>query len=138
MKLIVLDRLIALKSNSQNEKVLQDLVMDILRVLSSPDLEVRKKTLALALDLISSRNVEEMVMFLRKEIGKTTNVTDQEGTERYRQLLVRTLHTATIRFPDVANTIIPVLMEFLGLLGYFRVTNKSFCPIHSFALFRRQ
>lgn len=39
---------------------IQDLVMDILRVLSSPDLEVRKKTLQLALDLVSSRNVEEV------------------------------------------------------------------------------
>ena len=42
------------------DDVLQDLVMDILRVLSSPDLEVRKKTLSLVLDLISSRNVEEV------------------------------------------------------------------------------
>lgn len=40
--------------------VTQDLVMDILRVLSTPDLEVRKKTLQLALDLVSSRNVEEV------------------------------------------------------------------------------
>lgn len=39
---------------------LQDLVMDILRVLGTPDLEVRKKTLQLALDLVSSRNVEEV------------------------------------------------------------------------------
>lgn len=34
--------------------------MDILRVLSTPDLEVRKKTLQLSLDLVSSRNVEEV------------------------------------------------------------------------------
>ena len=40
--------------------LIQDLVMDILRVLSTPDLEVRKKTLQLALDLVSSRNVEEV------------------------------------------------------------------------------
>jgi len=33
--------------------------MDILRVLSAPDLEVRKKTLNLALDLVTSRNIEE-------------------------------------------------------------------------------
>ncbi len=39
---------------------LQDLLMDILRVLSSPALEVRKKTLALVLDLVNSRNVEEV------------------------------------------------------------------------------
>lgn len=34
--------------------------MDILRVLAASDLEVRRKTLNLALDLISSRNVEEV------------------------------------------------------------------------------
>lgn len=38
--------------------------MDILRVLSTPDLEVRKKTLQLALDLVSSRNVEEVKYML--------------------------------------------------------------------------
>lgn len=37
--------------------------MDILRVLATPDLEVRKKTLQLALDLVSSRNVEEVRVF---------------------------------------------------------------------------
>lgn len=42
--------------------------MDILRALSSPDLEVREKTLNLALDLISSRNVEDLVKFLEKEV----------------------------------------------------------------------
>ena len=34
---------------------LQELVMDILRVLSSPDLEVRRKTLGLAMELVTSR-----------------------------------------------------------------------------------
>ena len=34
--------------------------MDILRVLSAPDHEVRKKTLNLALDLVTSRMVEEV------------------------------------------------------------------------------
>lgn len=47
VKLIVLDRLIALRDHPAHERVLQDLVMDILRVLASPDLEVRKKALNL-------------------------------------------------------------------------------------------
>lgn len=34
--------------------------MDILRVLSSPDPEVRKKTLQLVLDLVTSRNIHEV------------------------------------------------------------------------------
>ena len=60
MKLIVLDRLMSLRGAASHERVLQELVMDILRVLSSPDLEVRKKTLALVLDLVTSRNIEEV------------------------------------------------------------------------------
>lgn len=113
VKLIVLDRLIALREHPSHERVLQELVMDILRVLSSPDLEVRKKTLALALDLVSSRNIEEMVLVLKKEVAKTHDV-EHEDTGKYRQLLVRTLHSCSIKFPDVASSIIPVLVEFLS------------------------
>lgn len=113
VKLIVLDRLIALREHPAHEKVLQELVMDILRVLSSPDLEVRKKTLALALDLVSSRNIEEMVLVLKKEVSKTHDA-EHEDTGKYRQLLVRTLHSCSIKFPDIAATVIPVLVEFLS------------------------
>ncbi|KAK4881223.1 hypothetical protein RN001_004542 [Aquatica leii] len=113
VKLIVLDRLIALKEHPAHERVLQDLVMDILRVLATPDLEVRNKTLGLALDLVSSRNIEEMVLVLKKEVSKTHDV-EHEDTGKYRQLLVRTLHSCCIKFSDVAATVIPVLAEFLS------------------------
>jgi coatomer subunit beta len=45
--------------------------MDILRVLSSPDMDVRKKALGIAMDMASGRNVEELVLFLKKELIKT-------------------------------------------------------------------
>lgn len=96
VKLIVLDRLIAIKENEQTERVMQDLVMDVLRVLAAPDIEVRRKTLNLAMDLVSSRNIEEMVLVLKKEIAKTHNV-EHEDTGKYRQLLVKTLHSCCIR-----------------------------------------
>lgn len=66
--MIVLDRLTALHENIPNEKVLQELLMDILRVLTATDYEVRNKILKLSLELVSSRNVNEMVMFLKKVI----------------------------------------------------------------------
>ncbi|GMR36407.1 hypothetical protein PMAYCL1PPCAC_06602, partial [Pristionchus mayeri] len=113
IKLIVLDRLIDLRQSTGGEKVLQELVMDIMRVLTAPGLEVRKKTLSLALELVSSRNVEDMVMFLKKEIAKSGDQ-NADDASKYRQELVRTLHTATIKFPDVAVSIVPVLMEFLS------------------------
>lgn len=105
--------MVGLREILPNDKVLQELVMDILRVLSTTDYEVRRKILQLALELVSSRNVHEMVMFLKKEIDKTNN-DQQEDIGRYRQQLVRTLHSATIKFPDVAQQIFPVLMEFLS------------------------
>lgn len=114
VKLIVLDRLVALKDNPSHEKVLRELVMDILRVLSSPDPEVRKKTLQLVLDLVTSRNIHEVVAVLKKEVTKTHNDSEHEDVGGYRQMLVRTLHTCSVKFPDVAVSIVPLLMEFLG------------------------
>ncbi len=64
VKLIVLDKIIALKEVPSHEKVLQELVMDILRVLASPDFEVRRKTLNLALDLVTSRTISKQTVFL--------------------------------------------------------------------------
>ncbi|XP_015605561.1 coatomer subunit beta [Cephus cinctus] len=113
VKLIVLDRLIAMKDSPAHERVLQDLVMDILRVLGSPALEVRTKTLALSMDLVTSRTIEEMVQLLKKEILRTAGG-EHEDAGRYRQLLVRTLHACSIKFPDVAATVIPVLTDFLS------------------------
>ncbi|XP_031562290.1 coatomer subunit beta-like [Actinia tenebrosa] len=114
VKLIVLDRLIKLKENPAHEKVLQELVMDILRVLGSPDPEVRKKTLQLVLDLVTSRNIHEVVAVLKKEVTKTHFESEHADIGTYRQMLVRTLHTCSVKFPDVANSIVPLLMEFLG------------------------
>ena len=44
VKLIVLDRLVALKEHPSHERVLQELVMDVLRILATPDLEVSRQS----------------------------------------------------------------------------------------------
>ena len=69
VKLIVLDRLETLRQ--KHEHVLDSLVMDILRVLSSPDLEVRRKAIRICLAMVTSRNVEEVVLFLKKQLQRT-------------------------------------------------------------------
>ena len=69
MKLIVLDRLEALRQ--KHEHVIDSLVMDILRVLSSPDLEVRRKAINISLAMVTSRNVEEVVLHLKKQLQRT-------------------------------------------------------------------
>ena len=45
--------------------------MDIMRVLVATDLQVRKKTLALVMDLLTNKNIHEAVLFLQKEVAKT-------------------------------------------------------------------
>eukprot|EP00055_Hartaetosiga_balthica_P018633 m.134969 g.134969 ORF g.134969 m.134969 type:complete len:950 (-) comp9794_c0_seq1:2904-5753(-) len=114
VKLIVLDKLVKLNDNPGNERVMQDLSMDILKILSAPDLTVRKKTISLAMQLVSSRNVHEIVMFLQKELAKTSSQEGYEKNAEYRQLLVRTLHQLGVKYPEVATTIVPQLMEFLS------------------------
>lgn len=88
--------------------------MDILRVLSSPDIEVRRKTLNLCLDLVTLRTINEMVSVLKKELSKTNNSNELDDIEKYRQLLIRSLHQMSIKFPDTADHIIPVVVDFLS------------------------
>ena len=69
VKLIVLDRLETLRA--KHEHVLDSLVMDLLRVLGAPDMEVRRKCLHTALSMVNSRNVEDVVSTLKKQLVKT-------------------------------------------------------------------
>lgn len=62
--------------------------MDILRALSSPNLDIRKKALDIAMDLITLRNIDEVVAVLKKEIVKTQNKELDKAAE-YRQMLVQ-------------------------------------------------
>ena len=52
-------------------------VMDILRAVASPNLDIRRKTLDIVLDLITVRNIDEVVSMLKKEITKSQ--TDTAG-----------------------------------------------------------
>lgn len=53
--------------------------------------------------------VFQLVIVLKKEVIKTNNVTEHEDTDKFRQLLVRTLHSCSVRFPDMAANVIPVV-----------------------------
>ncbi|KAI5474319.1 coatomer protein complex, subunit beta [Pseudohyphozyma bogoriensis] len=111
VKTIVLSRVALL--HSRHEHVLDELVMDILRVLASPDMEVKRKALGIALEMVNSRNVEEVVGFLKKELVRTTTGEFEKNPE-YRQLLIQTIHTTAIKHSEVASNVVHVLMDFLG------------------------
>lgn len=111
VKLIVLERVDQLRN--KNEGVLDDLTMEVLRVLSSTDLDVRKKSLDIAMEMISSRNVEEVVLLLKKELMKTVDEQYEKNSE-YRSLLISAIHSAAIKFPEVAASVVGSLMDFIS------------------------
>ncbi|KAG8712741.1 coatomer subunit beta [Ceratobasidium sp. 423] len=82
VKLIVLDRLEVLHSKHQH--VLDPLVMDLLRVLQSPDMDVRRKCLGIALGMVTSRNVEEVVGLLKKALARTTEAEAEKSGKVFR------------------------------------------------------
>jgi predicted Zn-ribbon and HTH transcriptional regulator len=94
----VLDKVSQLRQ--QNPGILDDLTMEILRVLSSPDLDVRRKALELALEMVSSKNVEEVVMLLKKELSKTVD----EQYEKVRRIFKSYFKLLTgVRTPNTAH-----------------------------------
>ena len=111
VKLIVLDRVDQLRK--RNEGVLDDLTMEILRVLSSPDIDVRRKALGLAMDMVSSKNVDEVVMLLKKELQKTVDEQYEKNAE-YRSLLIHSIHQCAIKFSEVAASVVDLLMDFIA------------------------
>ena len=55
----------------RHAKTLRECVMDLLRALATPNTDIRRRTLEVAMDLVSPRNVEEVMALLKKEIVAT-------------------------------------------------------------------
>ncbi|XP_052209409.1 coatomer subunit beta-1 [Diospyros lotus] len=111
VKLIVLDRLNELKS--AHREIMVDLIMDVLRALSSPNIDIRRKTLDIILELITPQSVNEVVLTLKKEVVKTQSGELEKNAE-FRQMLIQAIHSCAIKFPEVAGTVVHLLMDFLG------------------------
>ncbi|CAA7062447.1 unnamed protein product [Microthlaspi erraticum] len=111
VKLIVLDRLNELKAS--HREIMVEMIMDVLRALSSPNLDIRRKTLDIVLELITHRNVNEVVQTLKKEVVKTQSG-ELEKNGDYRQMLVQAIHACAVKFPEVAGAVVHLLMDFLG------------------------
>lgn len=118
VKLIVLDRLAELKKF--HSKVLQEILMDILRALSSPNIDICKKTLALAIDLVGPRNIEEVVQVLKREVVRAQESDLEHGAE-YKTLLIQAIHRCATRYAEVADSIVLVLLDFLAGDGGYSV-----------------
>jgi len=111
VKLIVLDRLSELKKH--HSKVLQENLMDIMRALASPNIDICKKTLTLAIDMVGPRNIEEVMQLLKREVVRTQE-SDMEHGEEYKTLLIQAIHRCATKFAEVADSVVLVLLDFLA------------------------
>ncbi|KAK6205022.1 adaptin N terminal region-domain-containing protein [Scheffersomyces amazonensis] len=114
VKIITLQRINEL--NKAHPGVLQELSLEILRVLSSQDLDVRKKALDVTLQFVTSRNVEDVVKLLKKELEKTMSSNEDKSAE-YRQLLINAIHQLAIQFIEVAANVIDLLLDSISDLN---------------------
>ncbi|SCU85250.1 LADA_0D06480g1_1 [Lachancea dasiensis] len=115
-KLIVLERIQDVHKRAPG--YLEDLALDILRVLSAQDLDVRSRALDIALELVSSRNVDDVIKLLKKELQITiTNAHNDEKSTDYRQILIENIHKVAIRFVEVSADVVSLFLEFVGNLS---------------------
>eukprot|EP00954_Amorphochlora_amoebiformis_P010212 798725-Amorphochlora_amoeboformis.AAC.1 len=87
--------------------------MDILKTLTTPNNDIRKKTLDLCMRLLSPRNVQNVVGVLKKELVKTDSPGHDDGKE-YRKILVESLHKCAVKFPEVVPDVVHLLMNYIG------------------------
>mmetsp|Transcript_26635 Transcript_26635/g.48988 ORF Transcript_26635/g.48988 Transcript_26635/m.48988 type:complete len:933 (+) Transcript_26635:63-2861(+) len=120
--MIVLERLEQLQK--KHSKILQELLQDILRALSSPNPDICKKVLDVAMTLVTSKNVAEVVTTLKREVSKTTQESSDSSEDKgkvYRNMLISAIHGCAVRFPDVAESVVHTLMDFLSSDGGMQV-----------------
>jgi len=76
-----------------------------------------KKVLDVVMDIVTARNVAEVVSTLKREVAKTgeedSNAVEAKGS-LYRAMLIRAIHGCAARFPQVAESVVHVLMDFLS------------------------
>ena len=52
--------------------------------------------------MVGPRNIEEVVQVLKREVVRTRD-SDMEKGGAYRTMLIQSIHTCAVRFPDIAD-----------------------------------
>lgn len=108
VKLIVLEMLGALRK--RHLRVMEELVIDVLRALSTPSFAIRRRTLEITTTLLSKRNISAVMHVLRKELTESKN---EGNSSEYQTLLVKSIHQCAKAFPSVAGSVVHLLMDFI-------------------------
>lgn len=111
IQLIVLERLEGLQK--KHYKIVQELLMDIMRALASPNPDICQKVLEITMESVTARNVDAVVTTLKRELQKALSE-DSEKSVAVRHLLVEAIHESAKKFPQVAESVVGLLMELLS------------------------
>ncbi|EEB08830.1 coatomer beta subunit [Schizosaccharomyces japonicus yFS275] len=106
-KIIMLERIAELVQ--RDKSALEDLVPELLRLLSTDDEDVCKKTLDIIMGLLSTRNVQEVLTHLQKELVKSAM--NSERGEAHRRAFTDAIHSCAILFPPMASSAIQSLLN---------------------------
>eukprot|EP00934_Nitzschia_sp_Nitz4_P000928 Nitzschia sp. Nitz4//scaffold7_size249615//210549//214104//NITZ4_001208-RA/size249615-augustus-gene-0.40-mRNA-1//-1//CDS//3329558535//928//frame0 len=111
IQLIVLERLESLQK--KHSKIVQELLMDIMRALASPNPDICQKVLEITMEAVNARNVSSVITTLKRELQKALS-DDSEKSMAVRHLLVGAIHDCAKKFPQVAESVVGLLMELLS------------------------
>lgn len=111
VKIVILDRLAVIIRH--NYRLLEDSVMELLALLRTPSTEIRRTLLSLVAELVSDRNIGDVMGFLKSEVVRSATDTDELG-KGYREMLIQSIHSLAVRYPDVADTVVLLLLDYLN------------------------
>ena len=123
VKVIVLDKILDLRK--RYAKVLEDYITDILGLIkdeSIVSLEINQKILELVTNLVSQRNIKEVIAFLEREIARACKMEEHGAqasvTNEYRYLLIKSINQITQTYPQTIPLVLsPLMKSFLKFEG---------------------
>lgn len=90
-------------------EILQSSVLDLLRIIGSPDSTVRRICLEIVAASATSRVALEIVQFLKKEASKAAS----DDQNEYRQNVLDALYKCSMKFSEVGTEVMNAYLELI-------------------------
>lgn len=90
-------------------EILQSSVLDLLRIIGSPDSTVRRICLEIVAASATSRVALEIVQFLKKEASKAAS----DDQNEYRQNVLDALYKCSMKFSEVGTEVMNACLELI-------------------------
>lgn len=105
-KIIVLQKLLELLTLDRYD---DEVALELLKTLLTPDLEVRRLCLLALRETTTSRNIEQVCLGLTQNLNRKK--VDLDSLPEYRQLLVQTIHHVSMRYPNSIKQSVNLVLD---------------------------